>query len=204
MDGEKGMSMKIYYGHKYNGTWEELLRDLKLIREEYRPKVRELYTKVINKLKDTDEVCDYNFVYCEKQNGMKFKDFTPFDWATFLEGKIRGGLKGPLNVGASIVIYPFDGGIYLLPFIGNKYDALSEISDKFQEYGYWDNTDRPASISDEEWDERARVWTSVIHYGEPYNSCGFSYDLYTEEDVLITVLNLEINRRKPEDIITQE
>lgn len=41
-------------------------------------------------------------------------------------------------------------------------DVLQEPNDWTEKYGYWNNTDRPEDVSDEEWATRERLWESVI------------------------------------------
>lgn len=39
----------------------------------------------------------------------------------------------------------------------------------FQEYGYWNNTDQPDGITDEEWDLREKNWDKMLPSGVPIN-----------------------------------
>lgn len=47
---------------------------------------------------------------------------------------------------------------YILP-LGNF--PLSPIPDWFEEYGYWNNTDRPDALTQAEWDARGEVWDRI-------------------------------------------
>lgn len=47
------------------------------------------------------------------------------------------------------------------------FEALPEV----EEYGYWNNTDQPAGVTDEEWAERRRFWDHVMpDDGVPVNT----------------------------------
>ena len=44
----------------------------------------------------------------------------------------------------------------------DTFKALPE----FEDYSYWDNSDRPKEIGEEEWDERDSAWGDILHYGD--------------------------------------
>lgn len=51
-----------------------------------------------------------------------------------------------------------------------------------QEYSYWDNTDEPEGMSEQEWDARAKAW-SVLNDG-PVSMQGFAIELVSPEGPL--------------------
>ena len=61
---------------------------------------------------------------------------------------------------------------YAYPFASNT--ALRKIWPSLpgvEEYGYWNNTDGPREISEEDWDERGDVWERVLGW-ESWAECG--------------------------------
>lgn len=58
----------------------------------------------------------------------------------------------------SVILYPSkEGDIYGYYFTGiNGYDKL--LDPFVDEYMYYDNSDRPEDLTDEEWDERGKRW----------------------------------------------
>ena len=45
----------------------------------------------------------------------------------------------------------------------NFYTKYWEKLDKVEYYGYWNNTDKPDDIIDEEWDERGKEWEKALN-----------------------------------------
>jgi len=58
-----------------------------------------------------------------------------------------------------------DGYVYIIPWGRSSIsDSLSELIDQIdwiEEYGYWNNTDGPEQISEDEWDARSKKWVEV-------------------------------------------
>lgn len=65
---------------------------------------------------------------------------------------------------ARVKIYPpLEGVEGLLGFVENK-EYFSDLlkSPLIEDYSYWDNTDRPEEVSEEEWDERRENWNLIL------------------------------------------
>ena len=58
-----------------------------------------------------------------------------------------------------------EGMVYVIPWgMPGFTDCLLQIAfvtEWMEEYGYWNSTDRPDDISEEEWNERSDTWTAV-------------------------------------------
>lgn len=84
-----------------------------------------------------------------------------------------------VNFTFSLSILPIDGGILGIPFVEQR-NFLQILLEKdwVEPFGYWDNTDPDPSLSEEEWDERRRLWDKALsaHNGIPALN-GFSADL---------------------------
>lgn len=48
----------------------------------------------------------------------------------------------------------------------------------FVDYSYWNNTDRPTSISKEEWEERSQTWERVVGWSPP-SQRGYTFEVET-------------------------
>lgn len=79
-----------------------------------------------------------------------------------------------------LVIFP-----YKEYFLGIVYTEQEKWFDKFlkmpnvHEFGYWNNTDPPDDVTEEEWDERARIWNEALcdhGHGVPAME-GFTIDI---------------------------
>lgn len=70
-----------------------------------------------------------------------------------------------------------------------------------KEYGYWNNTDKPDELTEEEWDERRSDWNEVLDRNFFFTGSGISIDLpetktrtfLMPEEKLINVLNTAEN-----------
>jgi hypothetical protein len=49
----------------------------------------------------------------------------------------------------------------------------------FSEYNYWNNTDEPEGMSEEEWSSRARRWDELLGSSGDASECGVMFELVT-------------------------
>jgi hypothetical protein len=74
--------------------------------------------------------------------------------------------NNPYNLDVCITIRRFEDRYYLMAFsyrcavFGDVLEFLRE-DDRLDNYEYWNNTDQPDDISDEEWNERKRCWDEM-------------------------------------------
>lgn len=45
----------------------------------------------------------------------------------------------------------------------DAFNTLPEV----EAYGYWDNVDQSDDVTDEEWEDRGRVWSTALRFGSP-------------------------------------
>lgn len=69
----------------------------------------------------------------------------------------------PVRVGrkAFTLLLLFDNSV------GSVYSSAFRRIFKPREYSYWDNTDPDSKVSGQEWEERGRVWDTVLGYASP-------------------------------------
>lgn len=77
-----------------------------------------------------------------------------------------------------IVLYPF--------YEQKKYSTV--LQEEFEEYGYFNNSDKPEKISDKDWDERSDAWNYVLDNQEPlqynaYKSYESVINFFSEDEV---------------------
>jgi len=136
------MSTKIYYGMVYNGSLMEAIETIQKWRNSIEPnisikdysKIREMYEEIKRNLSELE---------------------------------------------STIQLIPYHDIVLAIPFFteelylfNRKENPMSfeKMYEKFmketgfEEYGYWNNTDKPDDVSEDEWDERERVWDEVIDY----------------------------------------
>ena len=143
------MSTKVYDGFKLADIWndgkletfERFCNEVKLIVEKVYNKEWCLSQKKYNK------ICELNKLNDESYNEDPWelnKDHNPLPEMCFyfFEGKVYGSLFHD-NYGIRKVLLE---GEYI------------------KDFAYWDNTDPDEEVSEEEWDERERVWDSIDHW----------------------------------------
>lgn len=55
--------------------------------------------------------------------------------------------------------------------------------DGISEFGYWDNTDRPDHVTEDEWDLRRDTWDRMVPWGVPALRLGYTFTLRPENDI---------------------
>jgi len=159
------MSVKIFHGVKFkNKDIRSLLDDFIREKQNYVQTVHQYFVNMILKIEDLKSKFE------SFDRGMRtihnLKDMTLY----YFE--------------ASFVIFPFEDKFYGIPFFyGDRFPKMKYL--KYDEFGYWDNTDKPDDISDDEWQERYRVWSAVLigegKDGIPANN-GFTFQIFDEHD----------------------
>lgn len=92
--------------------------------------------------------------------------------------------RGTINFNFVIAIIPWtDGNIYGISYhddIPENYELLKDIAD---EYHYQNQTDRPESLTDDEWEERSVVWNNIFDKYVCPNDAGMIYEIVTSSDL---------------------
>lgn len=117
------------------------------------------------------------------QSSPVFKDQDPFTlWLDarkeFIEKK---GRRVPaLDTDFSVTLIPVDGAVLGIAYTEhqNWFEAWCKHPG-VQDYAYWNNTDKPDDISDEEWEARSNAWE--IMSSDPVSMQGFTIDLVSPQ-----------------------
>lgn len=76
--------------------------------------------------------------------------------------------RNPFNFDVSISAHEHRGQVHLIPFcdmtMRNVLDFMANMPE-LEDFAYWNNTDKPESISDEEWDQRRDTWDAIHSAG---------------------------------------
>ena len=160
---EDRMSTKIYNAYKYNGTITELHKELFRMRLDCRQLIE-------NKL-------------IEIQHGrMDFWDLSA------MMGKGFGGESFAKRIGIDdcAIIYPHEDNLYVQFFnpsdLGDYRSEVMELNGNFKDYHYQNQTDKPDEVSDEDWEERGRVWDEIFEGldNDAPTGAGLRYTFITE------------------------
>lgn len=164
------MSTKIYEGRKlvYPMSAVELLDYAHNLNAKIIEKCVELQSRIF--IKDAVELADrlWLFGYERLQQDLEAEHIrigSPISIAAsrmemkWWESEKTGQRDPRYDLSFEVGLYPMDDGVLVLPFAEQQayLDILDEHPDMIR-YGYWNNTDHPDNISDEEWDKRASDW----------------------------------------------
>jgi hypothetical protein len=93
-----------------------------------------------------------------------------FDCWLHYEKAIReaedGSVRSPADFAAEVVFLEVPDATYMILYAEREAayaDALKSVG--VEEYAYWDNTDRPDHLSDDDWAARAALWTELLPPG---------------------------------------
>lgn len=89
------------------------------------------------------------------------------------ESERTNSRKPEVDYSFSICVYPIKNneflGVYFTEW-EDKYLPLIKSKPWYQEYSYWNNTDKPEHITNREWKKRRKDW-EILKWGVPVNEC---------------------------------
>ena len=141
------MSTKIYDGHKFNGTMVDFMEAVKPLKEAC------MNRAVTNLLR--------LFERSELDSLWKYQ-------TEMMDLKVKKQMEEAIGLDASLVVFPLYANVQLLiPFIGHRggdpvFDKFVEADDRFEFYGYWDNTDPDEDITEDQWAKRKSGWDKAL------------------------------------------
>ncbi len=156
------MSTRIYKGFRLNMS---RLADVLALVESFRPWVEEQANQAFDTFMDN----------MSKEGADAIK---AFDTWQELRRLIRVQQQRVPQVDTDFTVLVIPSGEQMLGIVYTERQAWFDAWCKLpgvEEFGYWDNTDQPDGVSDDEWDARSRAW-SVLG-SNPVSMQGFSIEL---------------------------
>lgn len=177
------MSTRIYHGRIIrNCTLSEMLERLKTIRPRCVDLAQNGIAKQIAKKRTFWLDLDVNYLPYPR------KKFDPPFWRLLevLKHERAKTASGERSVDwdftLSVCLIPRGDDLLALHYLENNpgfLDALKDIG--FEDFHYQDSTDRPDSISKQEWDERSATWTNALGKDVPA-SVGYTFEIVRWDD----------------------
>ena len=166
------MSTKIYYAFRWKADMPALLKFLNELRAAYITEATELV----------------KLLYPGIQENIEEKSpFPEYDLERYLFKQINLSHNDLGNIDASVCVYFFEDKIITHLFgIDRPFKSLYKMfvdNPNFQYYGYWNNSDREEEVSEEEWDERARIYDSIFEENGIPNQVGLVYELSSRANI---------------------
>lgn len=95
----------------------------------------------------------------------------------------ESSLKEYFDLTCSLNIWIRKGRTYIIP-IGPRWflKVLEEAPDYVEDFGWWNNTDRPEEINAGSWRARERVWRGIYGNGNEHNQDRLNYEIITMDD----------------------
>jgi len=173
------MSTKIYNAYKLDvANWNEALVWLQSHREQAVPLAQQTYLSLAAK--------KLTFSRDEHLNGLNKTPLTLnmlHDEAREERKQNKLGYRSPdYDYELIACLYP-EGDSCYLRLLGENLDIHKHLLDdeRLTDFHYQNSTDRPKELSEEEWEERDKIWARLMPSGEPtYNM--FSYYIVSEYD----------------------
>lgn len=161
------MSTKIYSGFYTKKDLYNFNKETFKFQEIMFQKLRKLFLKtfVDEMLFIFDEINTNNdFILNKKYLMHGAKSISLFNYMKkILEKSINSPASNSFNsLNFSYVIFPLSDKLLIIPFGSNDNILFFKEYFKLNEYGYWDNSDQPSNILDEEWEQRKRDWGEVL------------------------------------------
>lgn len=90
-----------------------------------------------------------------------------------------------LSTAASVVIAAHDTGLYALTYFRNR-DMEAEFVDQvgLREFGYWNNTDPPEGMDEEQWEARGAVWDEILGETSVPSHAGATFEMVRQGEFL--------------------
>jgi len=166
------MSIKIYNGYRIPAmSIAETLKWIKPCKDTCQEHVVSKYKK---------DIVDQAYGYMDSRdlglldeeitalNGDKIKTnaspiFIAWQYIVCAQEMVKLGKGSLYNYNSSVVIIPCNlDNLALLYYSDNEIVNIWESHDEVERFGYWNNTDKPDELTDDQWSERERIWSPVF------------------------------------------
>lgn len=145
------MSTKIYEGFKLTDKWNDgKIETFEKFCNEVKEIAQRLYAN--NWIKSFNRLSVYQHLNTIRNN----KEYCHLDTELYM--------KNIYEI-PQIAFFFFEGKVYGSIFL-DSYGIRKTLIEKgyIKDFAYWDNTDPDEEVSEEEWNERQRVWDSIDHW----------------------------------------
>lgn len=191
------MSTKIYDGKKLpNMSVLELHQFCKKLKSKLLPIANVEYYKLVAKISQSayvylatgQNICDYTVDMPKLGNSLdQTSKYELLSFAREQASKLVANTSAAIrridsepdaDFDVSICVFPLSDKILCIPYA--NHDALHDElfkTEEFEEYGYWNNTDKPLNLTDDEWHQRKCDWDDALPgIGVP-RDCGMLFKI---------------------------
>lgn len=87
------------------------------------------------------------------------------------------------NVLFSVMIFPYKNELYGYRFDDDVQEYQELLTDIADDFHYQNQCDRPKHITEEEWDEREKIWNDILEY-DSFSQRGFKFEFVSAIDLM--------------------
>lgn len=143
----------VIMGYTFDGSMEELLQTCLRFREKFIEVKRHLVLSNVTSGTPAYQIAE-----------------------RILEANRKGQRGDPFNITAAIVAYPLGRKVYVNVFDEDVHEMVRK-NQKFKDFSYWNNTDRPDEVTARQWRHRERTWDKLLPDSRAVPAIsGFTYD----------------------------
>lgn len=170
------MSTKVYELYHFSGSLEALHAYLTRLRAAYLAELREQFERV-------RAMSGYRVVVGSIEAACDRNDLSTF------------------NIRASACLYPLNGELYVQFFALPERLYEDEVGKSLTDRSYWDNSDRPAEVSESEWQLRRQLCRQIFGAEEwpPPSRAGFVWIFADKHDAFDLVYDPAKKRNKEKE-----
>lgn len=208
------MSTKIYNGYKIKNMKFSELNDFCM---NIRQKIHEEAHKIVLKqiARECAEIVDNIFTKRFNQIPANYREKTEYSVYYAARSISLERIEKNKTFTCSFVLYPHGRNILCTFHSRNEnFESIFSSTEGVEEYGYWNNTDKPENISEKQWRKRQKDWDKVFTRN-PLKGCEYIpsltglmcdiinsdilylfYSLGTKDDLKLIIENMpDFNKR---------
>jgi hypothetical protein len=176
------MSTKIYNAYLFHGNLVQLQKSLEQIKKQWEKEQVQLWCKAFTGMTTDKQVGDWlvkhSTIILPERLQERFIDATRV-WTgiSSLDPFIEACHDCPVNIApwgcdASAIVYPFKSKL-IVQFFG-----INPKSRLYKDFYYQNQTDHPSRISEQEWNQREKIWEKIFSNDSSPADTGFVYEIY--------------------------
>lgn len=163
------MSTKIYEAYRVKG---EAFKIAETLREVFVPFIKKSIRKHIQMWQDMPEDKFREMVKTMLPDHVLPDKLTLLAYSDVLNLVFKKQKNSPYrnwdDLSVSLTLRKSGKYVYIIPYFGCFYDRqgvrfiFENKIPRLEEYGYWNNTDKPDGVTNQEWGQRKRIWNKFI------------------------------------------
>lgn len=191
------MSLKLYNGYRIKGFSEkEFIEKYEYLKEVVEKEAKISIQEEISKI--FYNTLDYG--YGRQEDDMTVLEYVKEEIKEEIENLKKGYRAPNLDKDIGFALKEYKGDLYLYLFSEDREISkmlLKEI-ENIEEFGYWNNTDKPDSVTESHWGKRKKIWNELLT-SYSFEKSGFSTFYFFKSLEFLTNIDYTYDIFKNED-----